>query len=198
MAHAKLFLFDGRMSVTQTTGITFLLDKWEAEMPDADDRWLAYMLATTHHETGRAMQPVRETFSPTDAGAIRILDRAFSAGKLPWVSEPYWRPDTEGRSWLGRGFVQITHKSNYVKLAAVTDPNLATDPTCAMEPATAANVLFQGMIQGLFTGKRLADFFSGDKEDWRNARSIINGIEKADLVASYGRQYYSCISYTTI
>jgi hypothetical protein len=30
-----------------------------------DPRWLAYMLATAHHETGGTMQAVRETFAPT-------------------------------------------------------------------------------------------------------------------------------------
>ncbi|TGV61040.1 hypothetical protein EN784_01180 [bacterium M00.F.Ca.ET.141.01.1.1] len=194
--HAQLGLFDGKMSTSQRSGITVILDKWENEMPKEDDRWLAYMFATAHHETGRTMQPVRETFASTDAQAIKILDKAFAAGKLPWVSAPYWRPDAQGISWLGRGLVQLTHKANYVKMAALTDPNLATDPSLAMNMTTAADIMFKGMVRGSFTGAKLGDFFSGAKEKWREARRIINGLEKADLVASYGKQYYACISYT--
>ncbi|MDB5680794.1 MAG: putative chitinase, partial [Sphingomonas bacterium] len=40
------------------------------------------------------------------------------------------------------------------------------------------------------------DFFSSAKEDWVNARKIINGIESAQLVASHARSYYAAISHT--
>jgi hypothetical protein len=52
------------------------------------------------------------------------------------------------------------------------------------------------MEQGLFTASGLAKYFSGPKEDWVNARRIINGIERAPQVADYGKTFYSCISYT--
>ncbi|MER9870816.1 hypothetical protein NKJ35_27185 [Mesorhizobium sp. M0136] len=195
--HARLGLFGGKMSSSQVSGITLILDKWEHEMPKADDRWLAYMFGTAHHETGRTMQPLRETFASTDAQAIKILDKAFATGKLPWVKERYWQLDPQGISWLGRGFVQLTHKANYLKMAALTDPNLATNPSLAMNTATAADIMFKGMDKGSFTGAKLGDFFSGAKEKWREARRIINGLERADLVAAYGKQYYACLSYTT-
>ncbi len=190
-------LFDGSLKQAQVDGLTAILDKWEGEMADADDRWLAYMLATAHHETGRTMQPVRETFARTDDRAIAILERAFRAGRLPWVSTPYWRKDADGKSWLGRGLVQLTHKANYVKMARATGLDLVDRPELAMDLKTAVDILFYGMIHGSFTGRKLSDYFAGRKQEWENARRIINGEDKKMLVASYAKEYYAAISYTT-
>jgi putative chitinase len=57
--------------------------------------------------------------------------------------------------------------------------------------------MFIGMIKGLFTGKSLGDYFSQTKNDWVNARRIINGLDKAQAIAAYGHNFYSAISYTT-
>ncbi len=195
-AHARQVLFDGALKPPQVVGISAILDKWEADMPNSDDRYLAYMLGTAHHETGRTMQPVRETFASSDVQAIARLNAAFKSGKLTWVKHPYWMPDVNGKSWLGRGLVQITHQANYQKLQTLTGIDITTDPNQAMVLSTAVAIMFQGMLTGAFTGKKLQDFFDGPKEKWREARSIINGLERADLVASYARQYYASISYT--
>jgi len=194
--NVRLSLFDGALKASQVQGLSAVLDKWEADSPQADDRWLAYMLGTAHHETGRTMQPVRETFASSDAQAISRLNSSFGAGKLTWVKAPYWLPDAQGRSWLGRGFVQITHKANYQKLGNLIGVDLVADPTRAMDLDTALKIMFAGMREGSFTGKKLADFFGSNREDWRNARRIINGVERADLVASYARKYYASISHT--
>lgn len=194
---ALAYLFDGRGSSSQRAGLQAILDCWEGSFAKLDDRWLAYMLATAHHETGRLMIPVRETFANSDAEAISRLNRAYAAGKLPWVRTPYWQVDADGKSWFGRGLVQITHKSNYERLGRAIGVDLVANPSFALDQGVAVRILFAGMMNGLFTGKSLAHFFAGNKEDWRGARKIINGIERQDLVASYAKAYYSCISYTT-
>jgi hypothetical protein len=61
----------------------------------------------------------------------------------------------------------------------------------------AIPIMFIGMKDGLFTGKKFADYFSPAKEDWVNARRIINGTDKAKLIAGHARKFYSAISYTT-
>ena len=192
----KLRLFDGSMRPSQVSSLNGILDAWESRTAGSDDRWLAYMLGTTHHETGRTMQPVRETFASTDDRAIMILTKAWKAGKLPWVKKDYWSRDADGKSWLGRGFVQLTHKANYQKMAALTGEDLVGHPERAMDVGVATKVLIEGMIAGSFTGKKLGDYFSPTKEDWINARRIINHVERAELVASYARKYYAAISYT--
>lgn len=195
--HILATLFKGSLRQSQLDGINAILDKWETESSKDDDRWLAYMLGTTHHETGTAMQPVRETKAPTNEEAARRLEKAWQAGKLPWVKEPYWRPDADGKSWLGRGFVQITHKANYQRLGKAIGVDLLTDPDQAMDLDTALKVMFVGMRNGLFTSAKLAGFFNATTEDWVRARKIINGLESAELVAGYARTYYAAISYTT-
>ncbi|WP_298324262.1 glycoside hydrolase family 19 protein [Asticcacaulis sp.] len=186
----------GKITPSQVAGLTAILDKWEAEASHLDDRWLAYMLATAFHETARTMQPVRETRATSDAAAITLLDKAFIAGKLPWVKKPYWRKDAESKSWLGRGLVQITHKANYLKLGNAIGEDLTTDPNRALNTEVALKIMFTGMTEGLFTGKKLEDFFHDDVTDWKNARKIINGLESADLVAGHAVKFYMALSYT--
>lgn len=188
-------LFHGRLKPGQVTGMGAILDRFEETMPEGDDRWLAYMLATAFHETAETMQPVRETCAASDVRAIAILDEAFARGRLKSVRTPYWRPDEDGKSWLGRGFVQLTHRANYAAMAKATGIDLLARPERAMEMDVAVTILFRGMADGLFTGRRLADAFSGEREDWTGARRIINGLDRAALVAGYGKVFYAGISY---
>jgi hypothetical protein len=188
----RVSLFDGVLKNHQVTGLMAILDRGGVAA-EIDDRWLAYMLATAHHETGRTMQPVRETFAKSDARAIALLDSAFDNGRLPSVSVPYWRRDAEGKSWLGRGLVQLTHRVNYEKMALATGIDLVSRPERAMEMAVAVDILFIGMQTGAFTGRRLEQYFSENKEDWTGARRIINGRDREELVAGYGRRYLAAI-----
>lgn len=185
-------LFEGVLKRSQVAGLTAILERGE-NTAALDDRWLAYMLATAHHETGQTMQPVRETFAASDARAIVLLDSAFEHGRLPSVTTPYWRRDAQGKSWLGRGLVQLTHRVNYEKMTLATGVDLVSRPERAMEMAVAVDILFTGMRTGAFTGRRLGQYFSEDKEDWTGARRIINGRDRAALVAGYGRRYLAAI-----
>jgi len=151
------------------------------------------MLATAFHETAATMQPVRETLATTDAEAIARLDRAFAAGRLPMVRRPYWWRDAEGKSWLGRGFVQLTHRRNYETMSVLTGVDLTGRPERAMEADVATAILIQGMVAGSFTGRRLADFFDAEREDWDAARAIINGSDRASLVGNYARAFHRAL-----
>jgi hypothetical protein len=108
-------VFGTALKPAQTAGITAILA--EALKRHTPLAWLAYILATVYHETARTMQPVRETLAKSDDAAIAILEKSWAAGKMPWVKSPYWRKDVDGRSWLGRGLVQLTHLVNYQKLS---------------------------------------------------------------------------------
>lgn len=185
-AYLRRSPFGGRLSTAQVRGVETILAVW-ATTAQTDIRWLAYILATAFHETSATMQPVRETLASSDAKAISILDRAFAAGKLPSVKTPYWRRDKAGKSWLGRGFVQLTHEANYRAASKAAGVDLVADPAKAMDADVAARVLVFGMISGLFTGKRLADYFGNGKDDPVGARRIVNGTDKASLIATYYR-----------
>ena len=192
--HIRNGPFRGRLLKPQVEGIEAILEHWQAWEKRGDDRWLAYILATVFHETAETMQPVRETLAPDDAKAIAILERAFAEGRLSWVKTPYWRPDETGQSWLGRGFVQLTHKRNYAAMAQVTGIDLVAEPDRAMETGPALAILFEGMARGSITGRKLVDYFDGDSAEWIEARRIVNGTDRAALIAGYGRSFYAAIS----
>ncbi|MBO3759471.1 glycoside hydrolase family 19 protein [Ciceribacter sp. L1K22] len=186
--------FPGRLSRGQVAGMTEIAAAWERLAAGEDPRGLAYGLATAFHETAGTMQAVRETLAKTDSQAVARLDRAYAAGRLPQVKRPYWRPDGEGKTWYGRGLVQITHKSNYQRLSEATRLDLVTDPDRALDLEVAATVLVVGMVKGLFSGRRLGEFFNGTAEDWRGARRIVNGTDREDLVAGYGKAFWRAMA----
>ena len=151
---------------------------------------VAYLLATAFHETGGNMQPIREAFGKSDGDTINRLEKAWKAGRLGQVRTPYWRPDASGKSWFGRGYVQLTHRDNYARAAAVTGVDLLGDPSKAMHPEVAAKILVEGCESGLFTGKRLSDYLPGDPV---NARRVVNGTDKAALIAGYAKAFEAAL-----
>jgi len=186
-------LFKDSLTPAQIEGINAIFDYWDANLATADRRWLAYILATAFHETAYTMQPVRETLATSDSRAVEILETAFASGRLSWVKTPYWRPDEDGKSWLGRGLVQLTHRRNYEAMSEVTGIDLVAEPDRAMEMTPAVTILIEGMLRGSFAGHRLSDHLNEEREDWVNARRIVNGTDRAEKLAEYGRIFLAAI-----
>ncbi|MBY0420047.1 MAG: hypothetical protein K2W88_18495, partial [Pararheinheimera sp.] len=88
--------------------------------------------------------------------------------------------------WVGEGLVQVTWEANARKFGATAPGQLMTWPV-------ALKALFDGMEKGLFTGKKLADYFSKTKEDWVGSRAIINGKDCAAEIAGYGRTFNAAL-----
>lgn len=65
-AAVKKDLFGGKLNQGQVDGMNGILKAME-EVGDKDQDTLAYALATTYHEVGGTMLPVREGFGKTDA-----------------------------------------------------------------------------------------------------------------------------------
>lgn len=157
----------------QVDGIGAILDEWERRKLD-DPRWLAYMLATTKWETASTMQPIKEY------------------GGFAYLKSKRYYP------WYGRGFVQLTWKANYAKFRQrVIDGcgvDIIADPDALLGNIRAACiVMFDGMIGGEFTGKKLGDYFNAKVSDWKNARRIINGVDHANDIAVIAKQFYADI-----
>ncbi|HEX2684894.1 MAG TPA: glycoside hydrolase family 19 protein [Ferruginibacter sp.] len=180
----RLSLFDGKLKQSQVDGITAILDEWERNNSKKDDRWLAYMLSTTHHETAATMQPIEEF----GKGKTRPYGKKLKMSRKPYT-------DTNN-IFYGRGFVQLTWYENYDKAGKKLNRNFINNPENVMELTNATKIMFMGMAEGWFTGKKLGDYFNANKEDWVNARRIINGLDRADWIASYAKKYYASISYT--
>lgn len=188
--------FGGRLSQGQVEGMEAILDGWRTRMPiNTPDRIeaLAYVLATAFHETAATMQSVRETLARSDAAAVARLERAFAAGRLGAARTPYWRPDREGKSWFGRGLVQLTHRRNYQAMSALTGIDLITEPGRAMEMDVSVTILIDGMRAGAFTGRRLDDYFNPCRTDRLGARKIVNGADRAELVARHAAAFATAL-----
>lgn len=182
----------GRLTAKQVEGYNTLLDSWETTYRgNVDDRYLAYALATTVHETAFTMQPIAEKGG--DEYKRNLYD---VTGRNPTRARSMGNTTPgDGIKYAGAGYVQLTWKANYEKAGKKIKVDLVKNPHLAMVPANAAAIMFEGMTDGWFTGKKLSDYFVGEKSDWTGARRIINGTDKAAQIGEYGKKYYAAIAY---
>ena len=193
--HVRSHLFAGRLSVKQVQGLNYILDVWENSHATKDDRWLAYALGTAFHETAFTMQPIHEF-----GGRNYFRQRYDITGRNPRLARTLGNVNPgDGVRFHGRGYVQLTGRSNYDAMGRrfgrdLTSSDAAADG--ALEPELAAKIMFYGMENGTFTGKTFRRYFDGANSDWVNARRIINGLDCAQKIGQYGRDFYAAISYT--
>jgi putative chitinase len=179
-------LFSGALSQEQVDGQSVILAVWEHQgggTPMEDERWLAYMLATTFHETAEKMWPIEE----------------YGRG----AGHPYGKPDPDtGETYYGRGFVQLTWRENYAKASKILSlydtRDLEWHAWMALDSLIATRVLFRGMAEGWFTGRQLGDYFNDEKDDPVNARQIINGNDKDTLIADYHYTFLGALNAAEI
>jgi putative chitinase len=187
-SRVRASLFGGKLNQEQVTGMEAILNEWDRQKL-SDLRHLAYMMATVFHETGKCMVPVREGFAASDTAARRIVAR-----------RAYGKPDKKtGHVYYGRGPVQLTWADNYKKMGKLLGLPLYEQPDLALKPDVGTAILFEGMLRGAslkgdFTGKSLEGYFTATKSDWVNARRIINGTDKAELIAGYAKKFHSALS----
>lgn len=161
----------GSQTQSQINGLNTIIDEFELEPTLVDYKYLAYMLATVKHECDDTWQPIIEK------GPYQYFK--YLIGKLGI------RNLAEANFYKGRGYVQITGKDNYAKFSKILDINLLENPELALVPKIATTIMFKGMTEGLFTGRKLSMYFNDYQEDPVNARRIINGKDKAELIAKY-------------
>lgn len=135
---------------------------------------LAYILATTWHETAARMHPIAE----------------YGKGK----GRKYGVKGKYGQVPYGRGYVQLTWDFNYEKAdkELKLGGRLLKNFDLALHPDIAIPILFVGMEQGWFTGKKLRDYIDEidesdleDSREYEDGRRIINGVDKKKLIATY-------------
>ncbi len=166
---------------------------WDSQAHLKDLRWLAYILATTYHETGRRIKAVRECFGKTDAASIACVTRMYRRGR---IKRNYARIDPKtGKAYFGRGHVQLTWDWNYKRMGKELNmgDEIYINPDLALHPDTSVAILAQGMIKGLFTGKRLSKYFNASSTNWGGARRIVNGLDKYKLIGGYGRKFHATL-----
>jgi len=165
----------GALKQSQVEGFEAVLDAVEG-LPLS---WQAYALATAWHETAKTMLPVREAY---------------------WVNEEWRKKNLRYHPFYGRGYVQLTWYFNYLKAdeectkkGLIKRGDILYNLDVAMDPKVAAYILREGMEKGWFTSKSFASYLpasgTATKEQYINARKIINGTDKDDLIEDYAQVF---------
>lgn len=196
-------LFHGKLSQTQVNGMNSIINFWENPPVKPKGKfktnwdirsigWLAYMLATTFHETSFTMQPI------TEYGSTAYLRRYCNRKDLGNGPANGGKKD-DGPRFRGRGYVQLTGRKNYSEMTPIVQtfypdcPDLTEKPDAVKKDEYAAVIMFYGMFMGSFTGMALKNFIGdpnkGQTVDFYHARRIINGLDKAEQIESYAKQF---------
>lgn len=138
---------------------------------------IAYVLATAYWETAHTVEPVVEAF---------------------WKSEDWRKKNLRYYPWHGRGYVQLTWERNYQVASDKLGVDLIANPNGALNPDIACRVLVVGMIEGWFTGRKLTDYITEEKKDYRGARRMINGTDKAANIAAIAEEYETALGLAGI
>lgn len=186
-AAARANPFGGSLKQGQVTGMAAILDACPLDL-DSDS--LAYCLATAFHETARTMLPIKEY-----GGEAYFKKMYDPQGARPHVAQTLGNIlPGDGAKFAGRGYVQLTGRSNYRRATGelqnrgylTREQDLTLAPDMAMTPDIAAAIMFLGMTEGWFTGRKLSDYFGPARVgDPFNARRIINGVDKAEAIKGY-------------
>ncbi len=162
------------MTQKQVDSIAAILDECDKQLV-TDIRQIAYVLATPYHECYNPKHPETRLTPITEFGSDKYLH-----------SKKYY-------PYIGRGFSGLTWEANYRKEAKRTGVDLLTHPEKILEIPLAANSHVYCMVNGSYTGKELSDYINTEKCDFINARRIINGTDKAELIMSYAQKFLTAL-----
>lgn len=157
----------GPLNQGQVNALNKLLDFFEGDDYKHPLQLMAYMMATTHWETARTFEPVKEAF---------------------WLSEGWRERNLRYFPYYARGYVGLTWEDNYIRAGNEFGINLVDHPDRAMEPAIAYNALTVGMRKGWY-GHSVLDHITPEKTDYYNARRSVNITDKAAEIAGVARSY---------
>jgi len=184
---------------------------------------VAYALATAWHETGAKMQPNVENLNYSVTGLLNTFSRtrisradAERFGRLAGrpaqqrqigniIYGGSWgrtnlgntQPD-DGYTYRGRGLEHVTGRRNYERTGQALGLDLLSNPDLLLDLDTAVRSLVTGMKSGRYVpghtlARHLPDSGPASDQQFRSARRIINGTDKADLLAGYARTFQSAL-----
>lgn len=156
-----------------------------------DGNQIKYILATVQHETNDTFMPVVEAYWVRDK-YIKKHGQKIGLKKFEKWGAKHFKTKKSGKvyhPYYGRGLVQITWEENYRVMSKVLSKrygkviDLVKYPELALKEEYAITILVYGMKHGTFTGKKLDDYITKNKVDFKRARKIINRMDKAKHIA---------------
>jgi len=173
----------GKVPQEHVNNLEFLLTKFEVSKWFSEDvRRAAYALATLYVET--FIPKTKSRYAPVTEVGQKSYFNQYDPAHNPRKAKALGNTEPgDGYRYRGRGFCQITGRSNYEKFG------IANTPQRALDPDTAFYILERGMRYGVFTGKSLGTYITSSKADYVNARRVINGTDRAKEIAGYARSF---------
>ncbi|HKP70604.1 MAG TPA: hypothetical protein VJV05_15055 [Pyrinomonadaceae bacterium] len=181
----------GPLTQTLVDALEYLLGRIENDprfgTTDTDRRMLSYCLGTFKWETAHTFEPIDER------GGDTYFNKRYGPGTK--VGKILGNTQTgDGALFHGRGYVQVTGRTNYTKAKKLTGVDLLSQPDRAKEPDLAYEIAIQGMLDGWFTGRKLSQYFKPDgTANYEEARAIINGTDQATRIADISRRFAEII-----
>lgn len=167
-------LFKGSLTQYQVDSVEAILNETESQQV-TDKRQVAYIFATAYHECYNPRTPETRLTPIVEFGGEKYLK-----------SKKYY-------PFIGRGFSGLTWESNYRKESERLGIDLVNNPQLILDTNIAANSHVYCMVHGRYTGKKLSDYINSTKCDFKGARKIINGVDKAALIAGYAQSFLAAM-----
>jgi hypothetical protein len=177
----------GPVDQATTRNLTSIFDYLERNPRISDIRTLAYTLATIKYETHNTFEP------QTAPGNPEFWERVQGPSTGPGRFFGHTQPGDATR-YRGRGYLPLTGKRNYAAMSRTlgllgTPDDLEANPDGMLTPEIAFRATIVMLTDGTMTGRKLSDYITGQRADYRNARRVVNGIDHADAIAGLAAQF---------
>lgn len=96
----------------------------------------------------------------------------------------------DGVRFKGRGYVQISGRTNYKKYSDILGRDLIGNPDIVSSDQDVSRfILVHGMRTGTFTGAKVGDYVGNGRADYEGAREVVNGRDDNSKIAGQARTY---------
>lgn len=186
-------LFRERLTQEQVDALELLL--YYIERDDRHTMWehFAYLLGSFKLETNNTYKPVTEAYWLSTGAAYRWCENKYGY-KTDKGKELGNTAAGDGFKYRGHGLIQITGKSNFRKMSPVIGLDLVNDPDATLRLDVSYTIASYGCAHGIFTGRRLNQYIYPGHVDYRNARRVVNGMNKARSIEWNSRMFLQCLT----
>ena len=160
--------------------------------------FVPYILATVYHETAGTFSAIEEygKGSQYKYGKVFTGKNGLKFGVANSKGDPY-SYSKYPHLYYGRGLVQLTWFDNYKKYSEILGQDILNKPELACDIRIATDIMLHGMLNGGFTGMSLSKSIKNPSlSDYIQARKIINGSDKAELIANYALKILDCLRFS--